>query len=105
MITRFKRYPGGKILGFGATPQMQKRQYYPGYETDLLISMGLWAGIFASPLIATYLAYKSYKYFHNNYEIVRKNKTVETSTHSNEKNISENEQPIRRPGGMGSSGE
>lgn len=104
MITRFNRYPGGKILGFGATPQMQKRQYYPGYETDLLISMGLWAGIFASPFIATYLAYKSYKYFHNNYEIVRKNKKDDKNIDLNKKNIPEEHQSIRRPG-MGSSGE
>lgn len=104
MITRFYRYPGGKILGFGATPKMQKRHYYPGYQTDLLISMGLWAGIFASPFFATYLAYKSYKYFHNNYEIVRKNK-MNDKANINEKNISENQKSIRRPGGIGSSGE
>lgn len=41
MITRFKRYPGGKILGFGATPQMQKRQYYPGYETRFINFYGV----------------------------------------------------------------
>lgn len=72
MLSRFNRYPSSKIFGFGTPIQMQKRHYYPGYQTDLSISMGLWAGIFASPFVATYLACKSYKYFHNNYEIVIK---------------------------------
>jgi hypothetical protein len=100
MLSRFNRYPGSKILGFGAIPKMQKRHYYPGYQTDLLISMGLWAGIFASPFFATYLAYKSYKYFHNNYEIVKKNKMDDENTNSNEKNVTEEYQSTRRPGGI-----
>jgi hypothetical protein len=104
MITRFTRYPGGKILGFGTPIQMQKRNVWNSDDMFNAVVFGT-ASLAILSTTALYLTYRSYKYFHNNYEIVRKNKTVETSTHSNEKNISENQQPIRRPGGMGSSGE
>jgi hypothetical protein len=92
MITRFGRYPGGKILGFGATHKIQNRHYYS--DTDILICAGLWAGIFASPFGATYLAYKAYKYFHSNYEIVKKNK-MDDKADMKGKNISENQQSIQ----------
>ena len=97
MLSRFNRYPGGKILGFGAPPKMQKRNFF--FETDEQVYMllGICALGISIPPLAMYLAYKSYKYFRNNYEIVRKNKVDDKSIHSSEKNISENHQSIRRP--------
>lgn len=105
MITRFNRYPGGKVLGFGTPTQIQKRHCFGPSEGQLIAILGIYAIGICSPFIATYLAYKSYKYFHNNYEIVRKNKTNDMSIELKEKDVSEEHRSMRRPGGMGSSGE
>lgn len=101
MITRFTRYPGGKILGFGTPTQMQKRHCYGPTEGQFAALIGI---IVTIPTLAIYLTCKSYKYFHNNYEIVRKDRKNDKNIDLNKKNISEEHQSIRRPG-MGTSAE
>ncbi|MBV9575771.1 MAG: hypothetical protein JO149_04030 [Gammaproteobacteria bacterium] len=89
MITRFtqlNRYPGGKILGFGATPKMQKRHFMN--ENDVIIAFGIYTGLVS---VATLGIYFSCRYLYNNYKIVRKDK-------QNEANISAEPPCVKRPG-------
>lgn len=93
MRTRITRYPGDKVLGFGSTAHIQKRNMWSSDDMARAAMIGVGGSVIISTL-AVYLTYKSYTYFHNNYEIVRKNK--------NEKVGSEDPQAIRRPAKMGS---
>lgn len=67
MISRFSRYPGGKILGFGATTHMQKRNFMS--DRDVLMCFGIIATV---PALTACLGYQSLKYLYNNYKIIRK---------------------------------
>lgn len=91
--------PNTKILGSGATPiQMQKRHFggYPEIQPGHIAAfLGVCIAGISIPTLATYY---SYKYFQDNYQIVRKNK--KTGNDLNEENFTEEYQSTRRPGKM-----
>lgn len=87
MLRRFNRYPGGRVLGFGATNQIQRRNMWSSNDMAMAAVVGV-GGISIISTLAVYLTYKSYKYFHNNYEIVRKNKNDDKNTDRKEGNVS-----------------
>lgn len=87
MLRRFNRYPGGRVLGFGATNQMQRRNMWNSNDMAMAAVVGV-GGISIISTLAVYLTLKSYRYFHNNYEIVRKNKNDDKNIDRKEGNVS-----------------
>lgn len=98
MLSRFHR-PGSKILGFGSTIYMQKRNMWTGDDMIKAVSIGI-GSLAVLSTTALYLTYKSYMYFDNNYEIVRKDKMNGKNTDLNEKNVTEEYQSTYRSGKM-----
>lgn len=92
MLSRFNRYPSSKILGFGTPIQMQKRNVWNGDDMAKAFVFGIGS--------LAILSNKSYMYFYNNYQIVRKDKKNGKNTDLNEKNVTEEYQSTRRPGKM-----
>ena len=99
MRTRITKNTGNKLLGFGSTIHIQKRNVWSSNDMANAFMVGVGGSVIVSTL-AVYLAYKSYKYFHNNYEIVRKNKTKAESIDLNENENPEEHQSTMRPGGV-----
>lgn len=96
----FNRYTGGKVLGFGATSHVQRR-HFGGYPEIEPVHIAAFLGVcIAGVSIPTLATYYSYKYFHNNYEIIRKDKKNGKDTDLSEKNVTEEYQSTRRPGKM-----
>lgn len=87
MLRRFNRYPGGRVLGFGATNQMQRRNVWSSNDMAETFMIGV-GGIAITSTLAMYLTYKSYRYFQDNYQIVRKNKNDDKNTDRKEGNVS-----------------
>ena len=87
MLRRFNRYPGGRVLGFGAATHMQRRNVWNSNDMAMAAVVGV-GGISIISTLAVYLTIKSYRYFHNNYEIVRKNKNDDKNTDRKEGNVS-----------------
>jgi hypothetical protein len=94
MRIRSRNYPGGILLGFGSTAYLPKRNIVDGIpEGSIYAMIGLGITAVTIPPLAIYF---TYKYFRDNFEIIRKAKNNEINIEPSENNNIDNNQSMRR---------